>query len=138
MPPIPHETYTPSPDPETALLQRELSEAYKTIKALTRQLSKEQQRHAETIRAQKKTQENLTEAGHERTVLEQECAVWKARAEADPGPVPFTIGGLTIDMTADEVLAIRKALARLYHPGESGGDAARFAAWNAALDPLEQ
>ena len=35
-----------------------------------------------------------------------------------------------------EVGAIRKAMARLHHP-DTGGDAERMKAWNAALDPLD-
>jgi hypothetical protein len=44
---------------------------------------------------------------------------------------------LTIDLTPAEVGAIRKAMARLHHP-DTGGDAERMKAWNAALDPLER
>ncbi|HNP71364.1 MAG TPA: hypothetical protein PKK15_09655 [Kouleothrix sp.] len=134
MPETHHEPYTPSPDPEVALLQRELSEAYKTIGALTRQLGKEQQRHAEIVRAHKKTIENLAEAGREHAALEQDLELWRSRAEN--AAVPFKIGGLTLDLTPDEARAIRKAMARLHHP-DAGGDAERMKAWNAALDPLE-
>lgn len=128
------DTYIPSPDPETALLQHELGEAYKTIRALTRQLNKEQQRHDEILRAHKKTVANLAEAGREHTALEQDLRAWRSRAEN--AAVPFKIGGLTLDLTPDEVRAIRKAMARLHHP-DAGGDAERMKSWNAALDPLE-
>src|SRR5215213_4914752 len=95
-------------------LQNELNEALKTIRSLRRQLNKELQRQAETERAQNMTISNL----------------------ADGGLTPFHVGGLTIDLTPAEVGAIRKAMARLHHP-DTGGDAERMKAWNAALDPLE-
>lgn len=133
----PHDPFLPSSNPEVALLQHELSEAYKTIKALSRQLDKEEHRHAETVRAHKKTLDNLAEAGRERSALEHDRALWQARAEAEDVVMPFTIGGLTIDMTTAEVQAIRKAMERLYPSGANSGDAARLQAWNSALDPLE-
>lgn len=111
-------------------MQHELSEAYQTIRALQRQLAKEQQRHSEVVRAHKKTVANLAEAGRERGLLEEDRAQWRARAEH--APLPFKIGGLTLDLTPEEISAIRKALARLHH-----GDAERMRAWDAALDPLE-
>jgi hypothetical protein len=126
---------TPTPhDPDVALLQNELSEAHKTIRTLLRQLTKEQQRHAETVRAYDKTVANLVEAGRERTALERERDMWRSRAEG--AAVPFKIGGLTLELTPDEVSAIRKAMARLHHP-DAGGDAERMKDWNAALDPLD-
>lgn len=129
-----HEPSTPAPNPEVALLQHELGEAHKTIRALTRQLSKEQQRHAEIVRAHTKTIANLAEAGREHSALEHDLQAWRSRAES--AAVPFKIGGLTLDLTPDEVRAIRKAMARLHHP-DAGGDAERMKSWNAALDPLE-
>ncbi len=126
---------TPTPhDPDVALLQNELSEAHKTIRTLLRQLAKEQQRHAETVRAYDKTIANLAEAGRERTTLERERDMWRSRAEG--AAVPFKIGGLTLELTPDEISAIRKAMARLHHP-DAGGDAERMKDWNAALDPLD-
>src|SRR5689334_22236422 len=83
-------------DPDVVLLQRELSEAHKTIRTLLRQLSKQQERHAETVRAYDKTVANLVEAGRESTVLEQERDMWRARAEC--ATMPFKIGGLTLEL----------------------------------------
>jgi hypothetical protein len=123
-----------SPEADAGWLQNELNEAHKTIRSLLRQLSKEQQRHAETSRAYSMTVANLVEAGRENTLLSRERDMWKARAEG--ALTPFQIGGLTIDLTPAEVSAIRKAMARLHHP-DAGGDAERMKAWNAALDPLE-
>jgi hypothetical protein len=123
-----------SPEADAGWLQNELTEAHKTIRSLLRQLSKEQQRHAETSRAYSMTVANLVEAGRENTLLSRERDMWKARAEG--ALTPFQIGGLTIDLTPAEVSAIRKAMARLHHP-DAGGDAERMKAWNAALDPLE-
>ncbi|MBK9942114.1 MAG: hypothetical protein U0Z44_20680 [Kouleothrix sp.] len=135
MPATNHEHYTPSADPETALLQHELSEAHKTIRALTRQLAKEQQRLLETSRAHKKTVVNLAEAGREQVSLAQDRDTWKARAERSG--LPFTIGGLTLELTPEEAQAIHKALARLYQ-ADADGNAERLRAWDAALEPLEQ
>jgi hypothetical protein len=67
-------------------------------------------------------------------VLEHERDQWKARVES--AAAPFRMGSITIDLTPDEVSAIRKAMARLHHP-DAGGDAERMKTWNAALDPLE-
>ena len=124
----------PPVDPDVAWLQHELSEAHKTIRTLLRQLSKQQERHAETVRAYDKTVANLAEAGRETTLLEQERDMWRGRAEC--ATTPFKIGGLTLELSPDEVRAIRKAMARLHHP-DHGGDLERMKAWNSALDPLE-
>jgi post-segregation antitoxin (ccd killing protein) len=119
-------------DGELAWLQRELAEAHKTIRSLLRQLSKEQARHAETARAYNLTVANLVEATRQNALLEHERDTWKARAEGRPAP--FTLDKLTL--TAEEIGAIRKAIARLHHP-DTGGDVERMKLWNAALDPLE-
>ena len=131
----------PPGETDLAWLQHELDEAHKTVRTLLRQLSKEQQRHAETARAYNMTVANLAEIARQNTVLEREREalererdLWRARAES--GATPLTIGGLTLDLTPDEVSAIRKAMARLHHP-DVGGDPERMKAWNAALDPLE-
>ena len=121
-------------DPDVAWLQHELSEAHKTIRTLLRQLTKEQQRHAETVRAYDKTVANLVEAGRENTALERERDLWRSRAEG--AATPFKIGGLTLELTPAAVSAIRKAMARLHHT-DTGGDLERMKAWNAALDPLD-
>ena len=116
-------------------LQNELNEALKTIRSLRRQLNKELQRQAETERAQNMTISNLADAGREQVALRRERDMWRKRAEG--GLTPFHVGDLTIDLTPAEVGAIRKAMARLHHP-DTGGDAERMKAWNAALDPLER
>jgi hypothetical protein len=119
---------------DPAWLQRELSEAHKTIRSLLRQLSKEQERHAETARAYNLTVANLVETTRENTMLARERDTWKTRAER--GGRPFVFGNRTIDLTPAEVSSIRKAMARLHHP-DLGGDPERMKVWNAALDPLE-
>jgi hypothetical protein len=121
-------------EPDADLLQRELEEAHKTIRALLRQIDKEQARHAEITRAYNKTVANLMEITRENAQLERERDSWKARAEGNS--TPFRIGGTTLELTQAEVSAIRKAMARLHHP-DTGGDIERMKAWNAALDPLE-
>src|SRR5215211_3481977 len=97
----PNLEHTSPYDPDVAWLQHELSEAHKTIRTLLRQLSKEQQRHAETVRAYDKTVANLVEAGRENAALERERNMWRARAE--DSAMPFKIGGLTLDLTPAEV-----------------------------------
>src|SRR6185295_19444372 len=104
----------PPVEGELSWLQKELDEAHKTIRSLLRQLSKEQERHAETARAYNLTVANLVEAGRENTLLSRERDMWKARAEG--ALTPFQIGGLTIDLTPAEVSAIRKSMARLHQP----------------------
>jgi len=120
---------------DPAWLQNELNEALKTIRILRRQLNKELQRQAETERAQNMTISNLADAGREQVELRRERDMWRRRAAGNL--TPFHIGGLTIDLTPAEIGAIRKAMARLHHP-DTGGDAERMKAWNAALDPLDR
>jgi hypothetical protein len=127
-----HTTLLPDSDP--SLIQHELEEAHKTIRQLLRQINKEQARYDEIARAYNKTVANLTEVTRENAVLEHERNMWRARAEHTSPQ--YAIGGLTLDLTPDEVGAIRKAMARLHHP-DAGGNAERMKAWNAALDPLE-
>lgn len=124
----------PPVEGELSWLQKELDEAHKTIRSLLRQLSKEQERHAETARAYNLTVANLVEASRENALLEHERDMWRARAENKSALL--TIGDGILTLTAEEVSAIRKAMARLHHP-DAGGDVERMKAWNAALDPLE-
>jgi hypothetical protein len=120
-------------------LQHELDEAHKTIRALTRQVGKEQTRCDEVLRAYNKTVANLMEIARENTRLEREVEEWRDRAVSAAHAA--AIGGhapginLTMTLTPDEAGAIRKAMARLHHP-DRGGDVERMKAWNAALDAL--
>jgi hypothetical protein len=123
---------------DPAWLLNELKQAHLTIRALLRQLSKEQDRHAEIARAYNKTVANLVEITRENAVLERERDMWKARAEsAMREQAECRIGAFPFSLTAAEISAIRKAMARLHHP-DAGGDAERMKLWNAALDPLEE
>ncbi len=127
---------------DAALLQRELDEAHKTIRTLLRQISKEQQRSSELLRAYNLTVSNLGEISRENTILERERDMWKFRTEsagqqAGYGYGPVRVQGLTIDMSSAEASAIRKAMARIHHP-DTGGDPERMKLWNALLDPLER
>ncbi len=123
---------------DPAWLLSELKEAHQTIRALLRQLSKEQGRHAEIARAYNKTVANLVEITRENAALERERDMWKARAEsAMREQASMRIGNVPFTLTAAEISAIRKAMARLHHP-DAGGDAERMKLWNAALDPLEE
>lgn len=125
----------PLTEQDIAWLQRELEESHKTIRSLLRQVSKEQARHAEIARAYEKTVANLMEITRENIQLERERDDWRRKAEQ--AGVPLQIGGLNLQLTPEEVSAIRKAMARLHHP-DAGGDAERMKLWNAALDPLER
>ena len=120
---------------DPALLQRELAEAHLTVRRLLRQIGKEQSRYDEIARAYNKTVSNLTEITRENALLEHERDMWKARVEGTTSP--FSVGGLTLELTPAEASAIRKAMARLHHP-DAGGDIERMKAWNAALDPLDR
>jgi hypothetical protein len=116
-------------------LHKELEEAHKTVRTLLRQLGKEQSRHNEAIRAHNLTVANLLEMTNEQAALIHDRDMWKARAEGRPttkldpnSPLPA--------LTAEEVGAIRKAIARLHHP-DSGGDAERMKTWNVLLDAYD-
>lgn len=114
--------------------QHELSEAHKTIRSLLRQLSKEQARYAETVRAYNLTVANLVEITRENTALTRERDLWRSRAER--GERNLSFGNASFNLTPEEVGAIRKAMAKLHHP-DVGGDPERMKQWNALLDPLE-
>lgn len=120
---------------DASWLQNELQEAHKTIRTLLRQLSKEQNRYAEAMRAYNLTVENLMEITRENTMLARDRDLWKARAERRGQPIDLK--GISLNLTANEVKAIRKAMARLHHP-DMGGDSERMKTWNAVLDPLEE
>jgi len=64
----------PTGEADAAWLQNELGEAHKTIRSLLRQLSKEQQRHAETARAYNMTVANLVEVTRENNALERDSS----------------------------------------------------------------
>lgn len=125
---------------EDSWLQNELAEAHKTIRALTRQIGKEQARYDEVLRAYNKTVANLMEIARENTRLERECEEWRERAQsathaAAMGDARNINLNLSLAITSDEASAIRKAMARLHHP-DQGGDVERMKAWNTALDAL--
>jgi hypothetical protein len=119
---------------DPATLQHDLEEAHKTIRGLLRQIDKTQAHYSEIARAYNKTVANLMEITRENALLEHERNMWHARAEGIAPPL--NMGSGLPELTPAEVSAIRKAMARLHHP-DTGGDAERMKAWNAALDPLE-
>ena len=119
---------------DSAALQHDLEEAHKTIRGLLRQIDKTQARYGEIARAYNKTVANLMEITRENALLEHERNMWHARAEGIAPPL--NLGSGLPELTPAEVGAIRKAMARLHHP-DTGGDAERMKAWNAALDPLD-
>jgi hypothetical protein len=99
--------YRPAPIPnEPALVKHELEEAHATIHRLLRQISKEQARWSEVVRAYNKTVASLMEITRENAAIEHDRDLWKARAEG--AAVPFNIGGMSIELTPAEVGAIRK------------------------------
>ena len=126
------------PDPvfegDAGMLQHELEEAHKTIRGLLRQIDKTQARYGEIARAYNKTVAYLMVITRENALLEHERNMWHARAAGIAPPINFGSG--LPELTPAEVGAIRKAMARLHHP-DTGGDAERMKAWNAALDPLD-
>ena len=117
-------------------LQNELAQAHSTIRTLMRQIKKEQDRHAEISRAYTKTVANLVETMRENTALTRECELLRAQVHTQAGTTDEQLGTLDLPLTAAEVGAIRKAMARLHHP-DAGGDIERMKVWNAALDRLE-
>jgi len=127
--------HAPFLEGDTTWVQHELDEAHKTIRSLLRQIDKEQARYKEIARAYELTVANLVATTHENSSLERERDLWRARAERTPESL--AIGSGLPELTAAEVSAIRKAIARLHHP-DTGGDSERLKAWNAALDTLER
>ncbi len=123
-----------SSDHEVAWLLRELSEAYTTARKIQRQIEKEQSSTAQVAQTFKLTVENLVEITRKNAEVEHERDMWRARASANP--TITSLGGEGFQLTADEISAIRRAMARLHHP-DTGGDAQRMRIWNAALDLLE-
>ncbi|GAB4194163.1 MAG: hypothetical protein OHK0022_09870 [Roseiflexaceae bacterium] len=116
-------------------LQRDLDAANKTIRELRRQGEKAQARYEELLRAYRMTVENLVRTSGECASLEHERDHWRRVAEQRPNTTVFENGRLAL--SAEEITAIRKAMARLHHP-DTGGDAERMKAWNALLDALER
>jgi hypothetical protein len=114
--------------------QRELDEARKTIRKLLRQIDQERARSSEIARAYDLTVANLVTITRENAALERERDHWRANALGKPAP--FKTGAGALELTAAEVSAIRKAVARIHHP-DTGGDSERLKLWNATLDALE-
>jgi hypothetical protein len=121
--------------PTSQLLQRELDEAHKTIRSLLRQLNKEQQRHAEIVRAYNLTVGNLMEMSRRNAELERERD--RLRAQLTHRRPSVTVNGVLFDLTLPEIGAIRRAMARLHHP-DTGGNSERLRVWNVTLDELER
>lgn len=113
----------------------EQDEAQRTIRTLMRQISKEQARYNTLSRSYAQTVANLEAANRENFELERDRDMWKGRAEGKP-PLGSALP-IPMELTAAEVSAIRKAMARLHHP-DAGGDQERMQIWNATLDALEK
>jgi phenylalanine-4-hydroxylase len=114
------------------LLQRELAEAHRTIKALMRRLADEQEQAEKTKHAYEQMKNNIVELNREHTIVERERDLWRMRAEqsllAGEEALPL--------LKSDEINAIRRAMARLHHP-DTGGDVERMKQWNKLLDDYE-
>lgn len=130
----PHPPIHSTPEQELHWLNHELAEARATIRQLRRQIEREQARYSEISRSYKLTVENLQEIARHNTELEREREIWRTRAGSMPAAPTFGEGSFRL--TADEISAIRRAMARLHHP-DTGGDAQRMQIWNATLDALE-
>ena len=115
------------------LLQRELDEAHRTIRALMRRLAEEQDQQRKTYHAYEQMKQNIIEINREQAMVERERNMWRMRAEQQ--------GMISSDnlpmLTGDEINAIRRAMARLHHP-DRGGDIDRMKLWNKLLDTLEK
>ncbi len=122
-------------DVESALIQREIDEAQKTIRELRRTVEKANRRADEAVRAHHKTVANLVEMSRECAELERDRDQWRGRAEGVT--IATRLSAFAFDLLPTEVSAIRKAMARLHHP-DLGGDSERLKIWNATLDPLEK
>ena len=116
----------------TEELERALGEARAAARRLTRELGKEQARHAQTADAYNKTVQNMLGIVQENLTLSNELD----RLKRQQREVMYH-SGLTITPLPHEAAAIRKAMARLHHP-DVGGDEQRMKAWNVALDKYEQ
>ena len=112
-------------------LQRELEEARSAVRRLTRELGKEQARHAQTTDAYNKTVANMVAIVQENLALSSELE----RLKRQQREASFTYG-LSIIPLPQEARLIRKAMARLHHP-DIGGDEQRMKAWNIVLDKFE-
>ncbi len=115
----------------TAELERALAEAQATARRLTRELGKEQARHAQTTDAYNKTVQNMLGIVQENLTLSNELE----RLKRNQREIMYH-SGLAITPQPDEARAIRKAIARLHHP-DVGGDEQRMKAWNVVLDKYE-
>ena len=117
-------------EPDTVeLLQREIAEAHRTIKALMRRLADEQEQSQKTQAAYEQMKNNIVEMNREHTLVERERDMWRMRAEQSG----LGSGDFLPVLTADEVSSIRRAMARLHHP-DTGGDSDRMKQWNKLLD----
>ena len=116
-------------------LQRQLDEAHAELRRMSRELRKEQMRHAETTEAYTKTVTNMVEISRENALLNHELD--RLRRSAPRAARSRSVDFHGINLTAGEAKAIRKAMARLHHP-DVGGDEQRMKVWNAVLDQLDE
>lgn len=119
---------------DPAALRRELDEAARTIRALTRQISYEESQCREAAQSYSKTVAELVQVSRHNAELERDRDTWRQRAEQKLNPDGQS--RQPINLTPAEARALRKAMARLHHP-DTGGDAERMKQWNAVLDQLE-
>ncbi|MDP9309611.1 MAG: hypothetical protein M3R24_01725 [Chloroflexota bacterium] len=116
-------------------LQRQLDEAQAELRRVSRELRKEQMRHAETAEAYTKTVTNMVEISRENALLSHELDRLRRTAPRQARSRAVDFHG--IDLTPGEAKAIRKAMARLHHP-DVGGDEQRMKIWNVVLDQLDE
>ena len=116
-------------------LQRQLDEAQAELRRVSRELRKEQIRHAETSEAYTKTVTNMVEISRENALLNHELD--RLRRAAPRAARSRSVDFHGINLTPGEAKAIRKAMARLHHP-DVGGDEQRMKVWNAVLDQLDE
>lgn len=119
---------------ELAWLVHELEQTQATRGRLLRQIEQEQASHQHIMHTYKRIVDHLVEISRQNMELERERDLWRSRLSASG---MTTILDEQINLTTDEISAIRRAMARLHHP-DAGGDTERMQLWNAVLDQLEQ
>jgi len=77
--------------------------------------------------------QNIIEMNREHIQTERERDMWRLRAEQH---APMSNDRFPL-LKADEINAIRRAMARLHHP-DHGGDTERMKQWNKFLDQVEK
>ncbi len=117
-------------------LERELDAAEASARDLHRRLKKMEEQFRETKHAYDKTVANMLSIVQENLQLTHECERLRISLQHEQAGTVAHPSGLP-RLSAEELSAIRRAMARLHHP-DAGGDAQRMQYWNALLDQIER